>query len=323
MIDVFDFDHTVYDGDVSLDFYFYSLRKHPSILRYLPGQLWHAFLYLASVNSRTKFKQEFFGFLKGLHDIDVDIKKFWQSHEKNIKPWYSARKHNKDIIISASPEFIIEPMAKKLGTRRLIATRMDKITGSIEGRNCRGVEKVKRLRSEIDNIQINECYSDSLSDLPLLKLAKEKYIVKKHAIIPFDEYRPSQFKQKFFRKSFLTFIFVGGINAFIGLSFASIASFFIQNHTVAFMIGYCTGLVPSYFLNSTMTFHNYNYSVKAFIKYCISYIPNLLVQTLCVGILIELLSVNTFIAYLTAVIVGVPVTFLIVSVFAIKNKEVE
>jgi putative flippase GtrA len=100
-------------------------------------------------------------------------------------------------------------------------------------------------------------------------------------------------------------------------------SIFVHNKTIAFMIGYSLGLVPSYFLNSTMTFHNRDYKLIAFLKYCVSYIPNFLVQTLCVGILIEILAVNTVIAYITAVLVGVPITFLIVSMFAIKNKEVE
>lgn len=322
-IDVFDFDHTVYDGDVSLDFYFYSLRSHPLLIRYLPKQFWHAFLYLISINSRTLFKQGFFSFLSGIRDIDTDVEQFWLSHEVKLKKWYSDRPHGSDIIISASPEFIIAPLAKRLGVRRLIGTVMDKQTGVIEGKNCRGVEKVRRLNEAGEEFEIIECYTDSMADLPLLKLAKQKFIVKKHQIIPYENYKPSKMKKTFLNKNFLTFIFVGGLNAAIGLSFAFIMSFIIPNKTVAFMIGYSLGLIPSYFLNSTMTFHNKDYSISAFLKYCLSYIPNFLVQTTCVAVLIELLSVNVVVAYTVAVAIGVPITFLIVSLFAIKKKEVE
>lgn len=323
VVDVFDFDYTVYDGDVSLGFYFYSLRKHPFLLRYLPIQSWHAFLYLASIHTRTRFKEGFFVFLRGLKDVDREVEEFWRINDVNIKAWYIARVHSQDVIISASPEFIITPMAKKIGIRKLIATKMEKTTGSINGKNCRGPEKVRRLKDELGNPLVDKCYTDSLADLPLLELAKEKYIVKKQQIISYDQYKPSRIKERFLRKSFLTFIFVGVLNALIGLSFAFIMSIFLHNKTAAFMAGYCLGLIPSYFLNSTMTFHNRNYKVVAFIKYCISYIPNFFIQTLCVVILIEILSVNTIVAYVTAVTVGVPVTFLMVSIFAIKTREVE
>ena len=323
MVNIFDFDHTVYDGDVSLDFYFYALRKHPLLIRYVPMQLWHALLYLASINTRTRFKEGFFVFVIGIQNIDEDLNAFWKTHEGNTKSWYRARAHAKDVIISASPDFIIAPIAAELGVKKLIATRMDQKTGKIHGKNCRGVEKVRRLKQEIRDTKVEECYSDSLSDLPILRLAERPYIVRRDKIVPLNEYKPSKFKERFFKKSFLTFIFVGVLNAIIGLSFAFLAAQFVNNKTIAYMIGYCAGLIPSYYLNSTMTFHNKDYSLNAFFKYCVSYIPNLIVQTSCVGIFVELLRFNIALAYIGAVIVGVPVTFVLVSVFAIKNREVE
>lgn len=323
MANIFDFDHTVYDGDVSLDFYFYALRKHPLLIRYIPVQLWNALLYLASINTRTRFKEGFFVFVGGIKNIDEDLDNFWNKHDGKIKSWYGGRPHTKDVIISASPEFIIAPIAAELGVKKLIATRMDQKTGKIHGKNCRGREKVRRLKQETRNMRVEECYSDSLSDLPILRLAERPYIVKRDRVMPLDEYKPSRFKERFFKKSFLTFIFVGVLNAFIGLSFAFLAAQFVNNKTVAYMIGYCAGLIPSYYLNSTMTFHNKDYSLNAFFKYCASYAPNLIVQTSCVGIFVELLRLNIAVAYIGAVIVGVPVTYVLVSVFAIKNREVE
>jgi phosphoserine phosphatase/putative flippase GtrA len=321
-LDVFDFDHTIYDGDASIDFYFFALRKHPSIVRFFPIQIWYVFLYLTSAITRKEFKEGFFHFLVGLTDVNEDVERFWATNGK-IKKWYEVRSHTEDVIISASPEFLLKPMAQKIRAKRLIATRMDQNTGKITGENCRGTEKVVRLKTEFPNANINECYTDSLADLPILELAKKRYIVRKEQIIDFDDYQPSQLKERFVSKKFLSFLFVGALNAFIGLSFAFAASNFLGNKTVAYMIGYSIGLIPSYFLNSTITFHNRDYNLGAFMRYCISYIPNLIVQTVCVGLLIEILSVNKAVAYIVAVMVGVPVTYLLVSVFAIRDRELD
>ena len=322
-ISLFDFDHTIYDGDASLDFFLYVMKKNPLLLRYVPIVLWSAFLYLASIFSRKRFKEGFFSFLKEVQGIDELVEGFWSENESKLKDWYINRAHDTDIIVSASPDFLLSPLVNRIGVYKLIATRMDKRSGKIEGKNCRGSEKISRLQSELPDVRVGESYSDNLSDRPMLEIAENAYIVRKEIIIPYRDYKPSGLKSRFFKKSFLSFVFVGGLNAFIGLSFAFMESMFLENKTFAFMIGYCMGLVPSYFLNSTITFHNTDYNFKAFIKYCISYIPNFMIQTFCVGLLIEVLQVNKNIAYVVAVAVGVPITFLIVSTLAIKERETE
>ena len=35
-MNVYDFDGTIYDGDSTLDFWYFCLKKHPQILLYLP-----------------------------------------------------------------------------------------------------------------------------------------------------------------------------------------------------------------------------------------------------------------------------------------------
>ena len=64
-LNVFDFDNTLYDGDSSINFYLYCLRKHISIARYIPIQLYGAFLYLLKIRSKEYFKEKYFLFLKG------------------------------------------------------------------------------------------------------------------------------------------------------------------------------------------------------------------------------------------------------------------
>lgn len=45
------------------------------------------------------------------------------------------------------------------------------------GKNCKGIEKVNRL-NKVGNYEIDTFYSDSISDYPLFKLAKNCYTIK-------------------------------------------------------------------------------------------------------------------------------------------------
>ena len=42
------------------------------------------------------------------------VKDFWILNEKKIKTWYWENKKKSDIIISASPEFLLFPVTEKL-----------------------------------------------------------------------------------------------------------------------------------------------------------------------------------------------------------------
>lgn len=80
------------------------------------------------------------------------------------------------IIVSASPENWLQPWCDANGLQ-LIATRMqvksDRITGRIEGLNCYGEEKVRRIRQSFDLSQYDQiyCYGDTNGDKPMLGLA--------------------------------------------------------------------------------------------------------------------------------------------------------
>jgi phosphoserine phosphatase len=176
--DIYDFDHTIYKGDCSVDFYIFCLRQQLSLLKYLPYQFWHLVLFILKLESRSIFKGHFFVYLRGVDDAKQYVEQFWNGHYRNIRLWYKGLDHSRDIIVSASPEFILEPVFRKLKAHTLIATRIDLKTGMIEGNNCWGEEKVTRLRQILGEPKIRKAYTDSLLDMPLLLLAKERYIVR-------------------------------------------------------------------------------------------------------------------------------------------------
>jgi hypothetical protein len=183
VIDVYDFDKTIYDGDSSLDFYIFILKRRPWLLIYLPYQLLHAALFILKLEERTKFKSNFFVYLRGVKGINLLVDRFWETHYWKIKHWYLEQDHSHDVIVSASPAFLLEPAFTKLKAKALIATSMNSATGQITGNNNRGIEKVVRLKELIKEPVIRKVYTDHKSDSPLMELAQEKYLVKGMKII--------------------------------------------------------------------------------------------------------------------------------------------
>ncbi|HEX3406671.1 MAG TPA: HAD-IB family hydrolase [Caulobacteraceae bacterium] len=84
------------------------------------------------------------------------------------------------VIVTASPELTVAPIARALGAERLIGTRLaldaaDRLTGALDGANCRGPEKVRRLREAFgDDVSLEAAYGDSDGDREMLALAEEK-----------------------------------------------------------------------------------------------------------------------------------------------------
>jgi phosphatidylglycerophosphatase C len=83
------------------------------------------------------------------------------------------------IIVSASPELIVAPFGRGLGAERVVGTRLavdadSRLTGALDGANCRGPEKVRRLREIYgEDVRLEAAYGDSDGDAEMLTLADE------------------------------------------------------------------------------------------------------------------------------------------------------
>ena len=111
-MNVYDFDGTIYDGDSTLDFYFYTLEHTPKVLKAMPRQCIGALRYLFHLDKKTKFKENFYSFLKEIDDTEDIVNAFWKENEKKIKKWYLDVKKENDLVISASPDFLLVPICR-------------------------------------------------------------------------------------------------------------------------------------------------------------------------------------------------------------------
>ncbi|HIT85449.1 MAG TPA: HAD-IB family phosphatase [Candidatus Ornithomonoglobus intestinigallinarum] len=317
-MNIYDFDKTIYNGDSTTDFYFYCLKKYPKILLTVPMTSFAFAMYIIGAWSKTKFKEIMYRFLLYVENPEHEAELFWAEHGGNIKEYYRKTRRPDDIVISASPEFLLKPIAERLGFGRLIASRVDPRTGKYDGENCHGEEKVRRLHAELPEVRCEEFYSDSFSDAPLARLAERAYIVKGQELIDWEKAENSgknKIKEMFFSKEFIMFLVVGGINTINGVLFSMLYGYLIPDENLAFAAGYVTSTIISYLLNSFLTFHE-RLSLVRYVKFFVSYIPNFIIQLAVVFIVCTVLGVYKLIAYILAAVIGVPVTFLLMKVFA-------
>ena len=189
----FDFDKTIYKKDCSIKFYLYCLRQKPIMIFHLIKVLFLMILNKINFISTKKFKEKFFSFLKLFDNIDDVVSNFWKKEIVNINEWYLKIKKDDDIICSASPKFLVKTVFQIINpSAKIICTQMCKKTGTIEGENLKGKEKVTKLKEIFgENITFNNAYTDSLSDLPLLDLANNKYIACGKNIYEFGKQKPT------------------------------------------------------------------------------------------------------------------------------------
>ena len=191
---VFDFDGTIYKGDCSIDLFRYMIRRNKALLMDLPVQLAGFMLWKLRFVSTDAFKQVYFRFLNGItpQQLDGFILDFWQQKTNadlnavicdrvklKIAEGYMC------VVITASPQLIVEPLVKKLFAVETIGTLLEYRGGAyfLASPNCKGIQKVMRFESAFGRSAIiKEAYSDNASDAPLFKRALKAFKVNRSSI---------------------------------------------------------------------------------------------------------------------------------------------
>jgi phosphatidylglycerophosphatase C len=83
------------------------------------------------------------------------------------------------VIVTACPEDVAAPFARGLGADTLIGTRLaydgeGRLTGELAGPNCRGAEKVRRLKTAFgEGLRLEAAYGDTDGDKEMLAEAEQ------------------------------------------------------------------------------------------------------------------------------------------------------
>lgn len=198
-MNVYDFDRTIFYPDSMARFGLFCVRRHPKLLfKFLLPLFPIGIKYVFKKARRSQIIARYNSIIKFLKNPDKDISDYWKKFEKNLSPWYLKQKRNDDLIISASPEYLLKPLTDKLGVN-LIATKVDRETGVMIGNVSIAREKAKYI-IDMDMPLIENFYSDSLSDTPLALLAEKAFIVKKKAKRPEPWPKISEVSKKIHKK---------------------------------------------------------------------------------------------------------------------------
>jgi len=184
-MNVYDFDGTIFYSDCSIGFGIWCMNRHPKLwFTFFPGAIKALIQHKRGKIQNYQMQRKIFSYLTMVDDFDVQIEKYWDKYEKRISKWYLEQKKSDDLIISASPDCIIGPIAKRLGVN-FMATEYDRELGVFTNNLMYAREKAKYITDHgfpvIDNF-----YSDSLADTPLALCAEKAHLVTKKATTVVD-----------------------------------------------------------------------------------------------------------------------------------------
>lgn len=175
-MNVYDFDGTIYYPDCSISFALWCMNRHPSLwFTFFPKALKSLIRHKLGKEPRYVMERTFFGFLCKVDDFDKQIERFWDKHEKRISAWYLAQKRPDDLIISASPKCIMDPIAQRLGVS-CIASDYDREVGAFVDNLMYAREKAAYIFDQ-GFPEIENFYSDSLADTPMALCAEKAHLV--------------------------------------------------------------------------------------------------------------------------------------------------
>lgn len=193
---IFDIDFTITRKETLMQFFRYAIEKDKKNLKFLPRAIFSGMMYGLKFYDEKKVKESFLKFIDGIEEKQLQevTKSFYSDklekilYKDAIDMIRKLKGEGYDVyLISASPEFYINQFYNIKEVDHIIGTRFKfqegKFLREMEGANCKGEEKVKRLKAYLkeNNIEVDfkESYmfSDSLSDKPLLDLVGKPYLI--------------------------------------------------------------------------------------------------------------------------------------------------
>lgn len=328
---LYDFDGTIYDGDSSVDFFKFCLKKDKSIYKMLPKLVIKFLAYKSKNITDTELKEFIFSFLKNFKNVDEIVKEFWKTHESKIKSFYLEKNHDQDIIISASPEFLLKPICEKLKVRDLIASDVDKTTGKFKKPNNRGEAKVKEFYKKYPKAEILEMYSDSLHDKPLLDLAKKSYFVKKNKLYDYKTYKPNLIKRFWnwgwgiYHKNeeLWNYLIVGALTTVVSIGSYSIFSKLLKiNYLISNVLSWVVSVIFAYFTNRWFVFHSKEKKkFKEFMAFISSRLLTLLLDSGLMIVGVDYLKIDDLVTKILVQIVIVIANYVLSKLIVFKKEK--
>ena len=195
VIAAFDFDGTLTKRDTLLPFLLRSLGWPRFLAALLKCSPWLLGFALRLVPNHVAKQKLLLATLQGKTITQTnDWTHRWLTHDfpGQLQPWTMAQlawhqeRGHLCVMVSASPDIYLKPVAQQLGFDALLCTEMEVMGGHLTGwmktPNCHGEEKVLRLKPWIAervgtaaNSVTLYAYGDTAGDKPMLRLAAHAF----------------------------------------------------------------------------------------------------------------------------------------------------
>lgn len=184
-MNVYDFDNTIYKGESVVDFFLYFLKRDPRLLSYIPKVIKALVDYKAQKISIDEAMSEYGviveDYCRKTGDLEEHIKNFWDENIGKIKPFYFDIRKDDDVILSAGFDVVLAEMGRRLGIKNIVSSETDLKNSKILSL-CFRENKVKAFKEKYPNAVIENFYTDSLNDQPIIDIAQNAYLVKGNKI---------------------------------------------------------------------------------------------------------------------------------------------
>ena len=328
--DLYDFDGTIYDGDSGVDFIKYSIKHHKGTLKCILTSIGTVILFFLKLRTKEQMKNKLFRFVTDIKDLDKYVEGFWKEHEHQIKSFWTEKKdHSKDIIISASCRFWLQPIADKYKVYDLFATDIDMKSGEIIGNNCHGKEKVRLFYDKYPKATIMKMYTDSVNDLPLIEEAKEGILVKKNDLYNYYEYKPNALVG-FWRwgwgiyhknEELWNYIIVGGCTTLVSILSYMLFRLFLDSVTVCTVLSWICAVSFAYVTNRIFVFKSESKKVvKELASFVGSRLFSLLVELGFMLLMTKVILINDKIAKVIVQFIVLVLNYLTSKLFVFRKK---
>ncbi|MBQ6819907.1 MAG: HAD-IB family hydrolase [Clostridium sp.] len=193
---IFDVDYTITRKETLMQLYKYALTKDIKNVRFLPRAIYSGIMYSLGAYDEKQVKEKFLKFIDKIDEKELSklVKNFYNDVLEKIlykDAIYMIKKLKNEgykvYLISASPEFYLNEFYAIKEVDMIIGTKFSikegKFIRKMDGANCKGEEKVRRLKEVLKkqglSIDFKNSYmfSDSLSDKPLLDLVGNPYLI--------------------------------------------------------------------------------------------------------------------------------------------------
>lgn len=117
---------------------------------------------------------------KRVASVEQLVDDFWDRYYARIKPWYQPE--SDDVILTASFDLTVGEACRRLGVRNLVASEVDVGTMKVTYLNF-NTNKARRFRELYGpDAVIDEFYTDSKFDQPMIDMARHAFMVKGNTI---------------------------------------------------------------------------------------------------------------------------------------------